>query len=120
MRLNLDSQIELCRAPQRLAQNVSFEANLRAVLDVLVLASSAPSEIGTWRIGPELRSVHNALKLPTGKSLALLDDGCLNSLTRQDEWNKHSLGALLAGLQTTEAIASIHQFFDGDLHGCHM
>lgn len=120
MELNLDSQIELRGSPHRLTQNLRLETKLRIVVDVLILAASTLSEIWTWRIGPELGTLQNALKLRASKSLPLLDNACFHSLTGQHEWNKHGLRPLLVRFETTKTIAAVHQFFDRDLQGCHM
>ena len=120
MELNLDSQIELRGPPHRLAQNLRLETKLRIVIDVLILAASAPSEIWTWRVGPELGSLQHTLKPCANESSLLVDNPCFNSLTGQHEWNKHGLRPLLVGFETSKAIAPVHQFFDRDLQGCHI
>ena len=107
-------QLHLRHAPQILPQNIDFESKLMLISGVLVVAASAPAEIGTGRRDPRGGRSKDVFDSRAGKTFFLLDERGLDSLPGKYEWHEDGFArAALIGRQAREAVAAIDEFFDG-------
>src|SRR5215472_6004020 len=107
-------QLHLRHAPQILPQNIDFESKLMLISGVLVVAASAPAEIGTGRRDPRGGRSKDVFDSRAGKAFFLLDERGLDSLPGKYEWHEDGFArAALIGRQAREAVAAIDEFFDG-------
>ena len=85
MNLDFIGQIDLGGAAQSLPQNCPLDLQLMFVAGVLVMTSTARSEIGAWWRDSVGRRFYDALGLRPGKSRLLLDNRSFHLFTAQNK-----------------------------------
>ena len=118
MKLNDLLEVELSGAPEGLAQNLRFVAKLCCVVDVLVVAAAAVTEVGASWLYPLKRWRDHAIELGPDETRAAIHDRAFNLLAWQDKWKKDGLAAtVFVGRKPRQTIAAVYQLFDFQLQG---
>lgn len=114
MNFNVTRQFDLRRAAQRLAQNLSFDLQLVFVAGMLVMTSTATSEIWAGRANPVRRWFEDLLGSCPGKSGFLFGNRTFDSFSSQNKREENGFSSTAAiGRQASETVAPVDQFVDG-------
>src|SRR5580704_3160225 len=108
-------QFNLGDAPQVLFQNRGFDLELVRVTGVLVVTASTLAEIRASRCDATGRSLKNLADTRASKATFLFQKRSLDGFAFEHKRQEDGFAsAVLIGGQAREAVAAVHEFFDGE------
>src|SRR5580704_3133321 len=109
-------EFQLGNATKVFFQDCGFDLHLMFIGGMLVMAAATAAEVRTRRFYSVWRSLQNRFGLPACKTAFLFEQRSLDSFAFKHKGDEHSFaGTVLIRGQTGEAVAAIHEFFNGEL-----
>ena len=113
MELDFLREFKLGSAAQGFAKNFGLITQLRIIIDVLKVASTAAPEVSTAGFDALRRGSQYSVELGANESRSALNRRGLDLFARNDERYESSLAlAMHISRQSRQAIAAVHQLFN--------
>ena len=111
MRLDGPCPLDAPDAPQRLAEDFRFIADLRLIRHVLVLAAAAASKVRAGSRHALRRGFQDVVQTSADKFLFASGGFYSNEFAGKDQRHKYRLAVMMR-----QAVTAIHEFFDSNFH----
>lgn len=116
MDLKFAGEFDLCRAPERFTENLSFHCELTRVRSVLVMAAAAALKVRTAGLNSAGRGLDDVVKSCPRESRLLLSDLGLDRLAVQNKGDKDAFArTLIVRREARQSVAAINEFLDLEL-----
>lgn len=109
-------EFQLGNAAKVLLKGSCLDLQLMPVVGVLVVATATAAEVRTVGLDAMRRGLENLVRSGAREAGFIFEQGCLDFFALQHKGQKYGFAAaVLIRRQASQAIASINQFFNGEL-----